>query len=400
MSDLIKVYQAVILAGGLGTRLGEITRKTPKPMIKINKKPFIEYLIKNFSRYGVSKILILTSYKSKYFFQKYNNKKLFNVKITCHNENEPKGTGGALLHAKKKLDNYFFLCNGDTFFDVNYLNFIKNLNKKNLISVGICKVKHKKRFSGVSINKDKITKFDAVNTNYINTGYYLINKNIFSLLRSNITKFSFEKYLIPKIILKKKVTFTLFNKSNFLDIGVKKDLKRAPTFIKKKENKSAIFLDRDGVINFDSGYVHKSQNFQWLPKIIQGIKYFNDNDYYVFVVSNQSGVGRGYYKERDVLILEQYIKDTLVDNGAHIDEFQYSFYFKKSKIKKYRLNSNLRKPNLGMFKNLKKKWPIKKKSYMIGDQSSDIDFGRKSGLKSFNINNYKNILHIIKKNNL
>ena len=395
----MKVNQVVILAGGLGTRLGKITKKIPKPMIRINKKTFIEHLIKNFSRYGIKKVLILTSYKSKIFFKNYNNKKLFNVMVTCHNEDDLKGTGGALLDAKKKIEKYFYLCNGDTFFDVNYLNFINSLNKKNLISVGICRVKNKTRFSGIAIHKDKISKFDATNSNYVNAGYYLVNKKIFSILKSNIKKFSFENYLIPKIISKKKATFTFFDKSNFLDIGVKKDLLKASIFLKNKENKKAIFLDRDGVINFDSGYVHKIKNFYWLPKIIQSIKYFNDNNYYVFVVSNQSGVGRAYYREKDVVLLEKYIQDELIKNGAHIDEFQYSFYFKNSTIKKYRMNSSLRKPNIGMFNKLKKKWSFDpKKSFMIGDQLTDINFGKKSGLKTFDINNYYSVMDIIKKN--
>ena len=85
-------------------------------MIKVNGIPFIEHIIKNFSRFGIAKILILTSYKSKLFIKKYHNKTLYGLKIQCHDEREAKGTGGALLDAKKKkLDNFFYLCNGDTF---------------------------------------------------------------------------------------------------------------------------------------------------------------------------------------------------------------------------------------------------------------------------------------------
>ena len=99
------------------------------------------------------------------------------------------------------------------------------------------------------------------------------------------------------------------------------------------------------------------------------------------------------------MLLEKHIQDELIKNGAHIDEFQYSFYFKNSTIKKYRMNSSLRKPNIGMFNKLKKKWSFDlKKSFMIGDQLTDINFGKKSGLKTFDINNYYSVMDIIKKN--
>ena len=122
-NENLRIDQAVILAGGLGSRLGNITKKIPKPLIKVNGIPFIEYIIENFSRFGIKKILILTSYKSKHFFKKYHNKTLYGLKIRCHDEKKAKGTGGALLDAKKKLDNFFYLCNGDTFFNINILNF-------------------------------------------------------------------------------------------------------------------------------------------------------------------------------------------------------------------------------------------------------------------------------------
>ena len=116
-NENLRIDQAVILAGGLGSRLGNITKKIPKPLIKVNGIPFIEYVIENFSRFGIKKILILTSYKSKLFFKKYHNKTLYGWKIQCHDEKKEKGTGGALLDAKKKLDNFFFK---------SWCSFIKN----------------------------------------------------------------------------------------------------------------------------------------------------------------------------------------------------------------------------------------------------------------------------------
>ena len=195
--------------------------------------------------------------------------------------------------------------------------------------------------------------------------------------------FSFEKDLIPFFISKKKVKYVLFKDKTFLDIGVKKDLIYSPKYLLKNKITKAVFLDRDGVINYDYGYVHKIKDFKWKPGIIKFIKYLNDNEYFVFVVSNQSGVGRGFYKEKDVKKLELCIQQKLANYGAHIDDFKYSFYYKFSKQKKYRKKLNLRKPNIGNFHILDKKWHFNtKKSFMIGDQSSDIFFGKRLGLIS------------------
>tara|TARA_B100001093_G_C26633722_1_gene930041 strand:+ start:465 stop:803 length:339 start_codon:yes stop_codon:yes gene_type:complete len=97
------INNAVILVGGLGTRLGKITKKTPKPLIKIQKKKFLDWLILNLSKYNVKNIFLLCSYKQEIFFKNYHKKNENNINIQCINEGLPKGTGGALLKLKKKL---------------------------------------------------------------------------------------------------------------------------------------------------------------------------------------------------------------------------------------------------------------------------------------------------------
>ena len=97
--------QAVIFCGGYGKRLGDITKKIPKPLIKSEGKPFIENIIKQYSRHNIKKILLLCSYKANYFKKKYHNKIILGCKIKCFIEKYPSGTAGALRNAKKYLDN-------------------------------------------------------------------------------------------------------------------------------------------------------------------------------------------------------------------------------------------------------------------------------------------------------
>lgn len=371
-----KINQAVILAGGLGSRLKEITKKTPKPLIKINNLAFLDYLIFNLSRYGFNQILILTSYKHKLFLKKYHNKILyFNSKITCFREKKPLGTGGALLNVKKKLHSKFLLCNGDTYFDFNINDLEKNFKKNSLIISALANINHDaSRYSKVKLKDDYIkTVTDKSKSNrLINSGYCLIKKEVLKKIKKKIC--SLEKDVFPILIKTKKIQGKIYNKSfnEFIDIGVPKDLNKAEIFLERTMYKGAVFLDRDGVINKDLGYVHNKKNFIWRKGIFKFIKKLNDNNYYIFVVSNQSGIGRGYYTEKDLEKLNNWINHSLYKKGAHIDEFFQALYFKYSANKKYRKFSNLRKPNTGMIDLAKKKWKIDlKKSILIGDKLSD-----------------------------
>ena len=165
-----------------------------------------------------------------------------------------------------------------------------------------------------------------------------------------------------------------------------------------KNNKPAIFFDRDGVINYDYGYVYKKKNFIWKKKVIEAIRYLNKNNYYVFIVSNQSGVGRGYYSTKDVDKLHLWMKNELKKNGAYIDEIFYAPFFKKSKLNFTKKDEILRKPNTGMIDKANKSWNIEmKNSYVIGDSTVDKNLARNAKLKYVNVNKKSNLLNIVKK---
>ena len=116
--------------------------------------------------------------------------------------------------------------------------------------------------------------------------------------------------------------------------------------------------------------------------IIKFIKFLNDNDYYVFIISNQSGVGRGYYSINKVYKLHEWINKKLNDSGAHIDDFFIACYFKNSKKYSSLKELNRRKPNTGMIDEATNKWKINKnKSLLVGDQITDIKAARNSKIK-------------------
>lgn len=150
--------------------------------------------------------------------------------------------------------------------------------------------------------------------------------------------------------------------------GVKED----PPSV-KVSSPPAIFLDRDGVLNIDSGYVYRAQDFQWIDGAMQAIKSFNDVGYLVFVVTNQSGVARGYYTEQDVQKLHKWMNTQLAKEKAHIDAFYYCPHYHESELEEYRKVCQCRKPMPGLIQQAMREWSVdKNKSYLIGDKDTDL----------------------------
>lgn len=139
------------------------------------------------------------------------------------------------------------------------------------------------------------------------------------------------------------------------------------------QQRPAVFFDRDGVLNVDKGYVYRPEDFAWMAGAIDAIKYCNDNGYYVFVVTNQSGVARGYYQEEDIVALHGWMNEELAKQDAHIDAFYYCPHHPDYGDENYRRACSCRKPAAGLIVEAVADWKVdKKKSLLIGDKESDI----------------------------
>lgn len=149
-------------------------------------------------------------------------------------------------------------------------------------------------------------------------------------------------------------------------------------------NNAAVFLDRDGVINKDNGYVYRIDDFIWINGAKEAIKFLKEKGFKIFVVTNQSGISRGFYDENDVDSLHKFINSELSKHETSIDEFFLSPYHPEVKNYKYDHLSHLRKPETGMLELACTKWQINKKySFLIGDQKTDMLCARNFGIKGF-----------------
>ena len=145
----------------------------------------------------------------------------------------------------------------------------------------------------------------------------------------------------------------------------------------------ALFLDRDGVINFDKGYVYRIEDFIFKKDIFKIIRLAKSKNYKVIIITNQSGIARGYFSEEDYNNLMSWVLNEFIKKECHIDDTYFCPFYKNGKIKKYKKDSIYRKPNPGMILDAAKKYKLDfNKSVLIGDRLSDIYAGNTAGIKT------------------
>lgn len=387
----------VILCGGKGTRLGKITQKIPKPLIRINKKPFIEYLINFYQRFNFNKIYLLGYHKHSQFEKLYQGKEFNFIKCEFIKEDKPLDTAGALNTIRDKVKGDMIVINGDSYLDYNFKEF-DNFNIKNK-SHSMILVKNINYQSNNKLNKLRIEKKfikKSNNSKYMNSGIYFFRKEIFNFIPKN-KRTSLENDILPYLIKNKKIK-GIYSKDFFIDIGLKENLNFAKKKLIQIIKKPAIFLDRDGVINQDTGYAYDFNKIIWLKDTLKFLKNLDHKKLFFFIVTNQSGIGRKIYSEKDFLNLHKDIKKYLIKKNIFIDEVKYCPHHPEFGIGKYKKKCKCRKPNNKMIIDLKKYWNIKiKDSIMIGDKKTDYIAAKKSNIKFYYIND-KNLFRLRKYN--
>jgi D,D-heptose 1,7-bisphosphate phosphatase len=163
-----------------------------------------------------------------------------------------------------------------------------------------------------------------------------------------------------------------------------------------KKNK-CVFFDRDNTLIYDNGYTFKKEDLKWKPGAVRVIQFLNQINYLVIIITNQSGVARGYYTEKDVQLFHSHMNEQLDKKHAIINDFYYC-PFHPNGIGKYKKNSIDRKPNNGLILKAIKKWNISiKESFFCGNDKRDEIASIKSGLKYIDANKDYNLFLLVKK---
>jgi D,D-heptose 1,7-bisphosphate phosphatase len=384
-----RIEQCVILCGGLGSRLGELTRTTPKPLLPIGERPFLDILLAEMGRQGFRKILLLAAFESEQirdFARTSPAAVQFGLTVSVTVEPDRAGTGGALWHARDLLDDEFLLFNGDSWFDV-LLADVAGLLQADPNAIGaltLRAVPDASRYGTVEADASTVTRFatrpDRAGPGMVNGGVYAFRKSLIERLQPSC---SLENDVLPLLASEGRLRGREAS-GFFLDIGVPDSYAEAQTVIPAQLRRPALFLDRDGVLNHDAGHVGTPERFAWIEGARETVRRANAAGYYVFLVTNQAGIARGYYTEDDYHHLYRHIGAQLLEAGAHLDDMRYSPYHPEAAVEQYRRVSDWRKPGSGMLLDLLQHWPVDTaRSFMIGDNDTDMAAASGAGIPGY-----------------
>ncbi len=378
------IKTSVIFCGGYGTRLGSITKKKPKPMVLVNKKPFLEHLIIQLKNLGIKKVYLLVGYKNKQIEKHFENGKKFGIKIMYSFNKPDKETGYRLNSIKQKIKEDFLLMYADNYCPINlvrhYLFFKKN---KSLITLSICK----KKGGNISISSKNVIKYHKkrnLKSEYVEIGYMICSKKIFDFI-NNQNK-SLSTYFVKKRISKRMNALEIKNK--YLSISDKERLLETRQFFSKK---NIVLIDRDGVLNLKNKkhrYVRNLNELKMNDKLISILKKFPKLKY--VCITNQAGISTKEIKKTNLLKINRYIKSYLKKNNIKLIDFFVSTAHFKS-------NNFYRKPNPGNFLKVAAKYKlILDKTFYIGDDPRDVIASYNSNSKCAYIGIKKDLKKIMK----
>lgn len=388
--------QAVIMAGGQGTRLRELTKDLiPKPMIEIAGKPLLQWQIENLKANGFDDIIVVVGHLGDLILDK------FGGTVKYFEEDEPLGTAGALPMMEDLLEDEFALIYGDLFFDIDFQRMIDFHHQHH--GEGTLFVhpnSHPYDSDLVEFDEDFlinriISKKDPVRYeqwlhNYTNAGIFIFDKCILNSFPHK-EKIDLEKDVFPYLDYLYAYTSPEYVKdigtvSRYKEVQVD-ILNHLPARRNLKQKQKAIFLDRDGTINLKKDYVYSDAQFELCPYAADAIKRINGSEYLAIVVTNQPVVARGDCTIEGLNYIHAKMETLLGRQGAYLNDILFCPHHPDKGFEGenplYKVDCNCRKPKPGMIYTAARRYNIDlTQSWLIGDTQVDYLTGLNAGIGS------------------
>lgn len=392
--------QAVIMAGGKGTRIASVASDIPKPMIQICGKPILQYQIECLREQSISDIILVTGHLGDVVKNYFGDGSSFHVKISYIEEKEPLGTAGALYYLKGKIREDFILLNGDIIFDVDLGRFMNYHKEKGTLATILTHPNNHPYDSGLVVTDREgiVTRWmhkedeRTIYKNRVNAGIHIISDRLLEMFQE-AKKTDLDRDILKRLIPGRQLA--AYDSPEYVrDMGtpdryemVTRDIESGLVSAKNLRNKQkAVFLDRDGTINIYKGFIRNHEEMELIPGIADTIRKINESGYLAIVVTNQPVIARGECSEEELERIHEKMETLLGQEGAYIDDLFYCPHhpdkgFEGERVE-YKIECECRKPKPGMLIRAAEKYNIDlEASYMIGDDERDMEAGRRAGCK-------------------
>ncbi|MCX4327773.1 MAG: HAD-IIIA family hydrolase [Lachnospiraceae bacterium] len=402
--------KTVIMAGGRGTRISSLKDNIPKPMLKIENKPVLEYEIECLSRQGFTDIIITVSYLAEVIINYFGDGsgispvtgKPFGVNIEYYFEKELLGNAGALFKIKEKLTEDFLLLNADIMFDVDFDKFVSFHKKHDGIVTLFTHPNSHPYDSGLIVagKNASITEWISKEENRpeyykncVNAGLHVINPELLEI-KPDTKKVDLDRQLLKPLAGTGKMF--CYNSPEYVkDMGtperfysVCKDLKADKIKSKNLKNKQrAVFLDRDGTINKYIGFLKSIDDFELIDGVAEAIRIINEKGYLAIVVTNQPVIARGELSLEELYKIHNKMETLLGNKGAYLDAIYFCPHHTDKgfsrEIPELKIKCGCRKPKPGMLLKAADDFNINlNESWMAGDSKTDVIAGKAAGCKT------------------
>jgi len=388
-----KIKQAVILAGGQGTRLRPFTLTAPKPMVPIAGKPFLEHLVEFLRTNNIEEIIMLLGYLPDKIIDYFGDGKNFGVTIRYSITPVEDETGTRIKKAEWLFDENFLLMYCDNYLPFQLERLVRLYREKGtLAAVTIYSNKDKITKNNVFVDAEGyVTKYDKSrldpDLNGVDVGFFILNKNV--LADAPDADFSFERVIIPQLVEKRQLVGYVTDQ-RYYSMGSSDRLPVTEDFFRSKK---VILLDRDGVINRrppKADYVKIWDEFEFLPGAIDGLQLLSRKGYEIYLITNQPGIARGVMRLEDLETIHANLKKELEKKHVNINEIYMCLH-------NWDDGCDCRKPKPGLFFRAANEHHFDlTKATMIGDDERDIEAGNAAGCKTILMKSDGSLFDVVK----
>ena len=398
--------QAVILAGGKGSRLSSRLNGLPKPMVDFDGKPLLWYQLRLLDKYGFDEVLILVNYLSDKIIEYVNQTDFGDMHVECVHEVSPLGTAGAVLSIYEKLHPTFLVVYGDTMLDVNLDRFTAYHYEKSECDVTLFVHPNSHPHDSDLVEVDDKSCVVAFHNyphnaelylqNLVNAALYMINRDcLLPMFNLEMNLLDFGKHIFPEL-LRLGIQIRAYNSPEYIkDCGTPdrldsaiQDYKSGKILNARLDNpQKVIFLDRDGTINYDVGHLNNEKDLVLFDGVADAIKLINNSHYRCIIITNQPVIARGECSYADVQKIHNIIEMTIGAEGAFIDRFYFCPHHPDSGFENERAELKVlckcRKPGTGLLDRASIDFNIDfSSSWFIGDTTVDIMTAKNCNLSS------------------